>query len=626
MDVPPVNPHPSPPSKPRFLPGRLPRVAPVWLIIPAILATIATAVTASDAIAHDTGYTRVTIWWLVSLGLLLLAALPPNPFRSISGTWKLPATRTWAPWLGMIAIAAIPRLVLLDRFPTVLDGDESAFIVLAVDFRRGDLPDWFGIYFYGNPNGWAAAQGLLTEVVGTGPAGHRSLSALVGIIGVLATWRLGRHLLGEPAGTIGAILLAAWPLHLHLSRVALNNITDPAALALSLLFLVRTVTFRRPIDAVACGLSLASGLNGYYGGRAFPFVILTLLPILALRHRLGVRNTVFFLSWILVAFVSAATPLLATFEHEPSEFGGHMGMVSPFTLTHLREGPVETIRAYLPNLWNAIGYPATGGRDGYFRHGPPYFGWPLCVLIGIGAITLLVRLRRSRDITAFACLVIPWALLTAGIATTVPISGQRFLALTPIFALVAGLGLWSLASLAPHVGSSRLRLAPSAITILVLAILTASHLNWMASEDRQIENYGDLRTIAAWDLGWRLSRDPVEPAPTVYFAGAPFVWSQSFPSLTFLTRGLPMIDLDAPLETPADIPPLPSGAILILVPERATERCAIEATHPGVLVSAVLTRDNAPLYYVFATEPPAFWSTAPTLAETTVSPAPPATC
>ena len=530
MDAPPVNPRRSPASRSRLPSGRLPRVSPIWLTIPAIIAIIGTAVSASDAIAHDTGYTTVTIWWLASLGFLLLAALPPSPLHWISGAWTRPTPRTWAPWIGMIAIAAIPRLVLLDRFPTVLDGDESAFIIRAVAFRRGDLSDWFGISFYGNPNSWAAAQGLVTEIAGTGPAGHRSLSALVGIIGVLATWRLGRHLLGEPAASIGAILLAAWPLHLHLSRVALNNITDPAALSLSLLFLVRTVTFRRPIDAVACGFSLALGLHGYYGGRAFPFVILALLPILAFRHRLGIRNTAFFLSWIVIAFVSAAAPLLATFQGNPSEFGGHMEMVSPFTLANLREQPVETIRLYLPNLWEAITYPATGGHVGYFRHGPPYFGWPLCVLIGIGAITLLVRLARSRDISALACLAIPWALLTAGIATTVPISGQRFLALTPIFALVAGLGLRGLASHIAHLDSSRLRLAPNAITIHAHAVLTTAQLAWMASEDRQIETYGDMRTIAAWDLGWRLSRDLVDPSPTIYFAGAPFIWSQSFPA------------------------------------------------------------------------------------------------
>jgi hypothetical protein len=148
----------------------------------------------------------------------------------------------------------------------------------------------------------------------------------------------------------------------------------------------------------------------------------------------------------------------------------------------------------------------------------------------------------------------------------------------------------------------------------------------MASEDRQIDTYADRRTIAAWDLGWRLSRDAAETPPTIYFAGAPFIWSHSFPSLTFLTGGLPMIDLDAPLESPADVPALPPGTILILVPERAAERCVIETAHPGVVVTEAHTRENALLYYVFATEPPAFWSTEITPGETTTAPASPASC
>ena len=87
-----------------------------------------------------------------------------------------------------------------------------------------------------------------------------------------------------------------------------------------------------------------------------------------------------------------------------------------------------------------------------------------------------------------------------------------------------------------------------------------------------------------------------------------------------------MTDLDTPLEDPADVPPLPPGAILVLVPERAAERCIVEAAHPEILVSEALTRDNVMLYYVFATEPPAFWSTDPTPADTTAAPAPPAAC
>jgi hypothetical protein len=617
MDAPPVH----------TLAHQHPRPARTWLILPAIIATTVTAISASKVIAQGTGYTAVMIWWVASLALVLLATLPSIPSRASLAAWlKTPPFRAWFPWLAMIAIAAVPRLVLLDRFPTVLDGDESAFIIRAVAFRQGNLPDWFGISFYGNANSWSVAQGLVADLVGTGAASHRTLNALTGAIGVIATWRLGRHIVGEPAAALGAILLAAWPLHLQLSRIALNNITDPTAFALALLFLVRTVTTRRPIDAVACGLSLALGLYGYYGGRAFPVVILTILVVLALRYRLGIRETGRLLAWITFAFVAATMPLLATFQSNPNEFGSHMDMVSPFTLTNLRNSPVDTIRLYLPNLWKAIAYPFAGNDVGYFRYGPPYFGWPLCILITIGTIALMISLYRSRDIAPLACLAIPWLLLTAGVATTYPIAGQRFLALTPVFAITAGLGLWSVVSIVTRFGSFRLRRWPEAIAVIAAAILAINHLTWIASEDRQVDTYADRRTIAAWDLGWRLSRNPSQPPPTVYFAGAPFVWSQSFPSLTFLTDGLAMTDLDTPLESPASVPPLPPGTILILIPERSAERCIIEAAIPGVRVIEVLSRDNTTLYYVYSTELPLTFSIDPTPGETVTAHAAPATC
>jgi hypothetical protein len=610
MDAPPV----------RTLPHQAPARTLAWLIVPALITTVVTAIEASQPIPS---YRAITTWWLISIACLILAALPLGPRPHFT---TRPDLHTWAPWLGMIAIAAIPRLLLLDRFPTVLDGDEAAFMSRAVAFRQGELPDWFGISFYGNSNAWATAQSLVADLAGTGVAGHRTLSAIAGTIGVIATWRLGRHVVGEPAAAIGAILLAAWPLHLYFSRLALNNITDPTALTLALLFLVRTVTYRRPIDAVGCGLSLALGFYGFYGGRAFPFVILAILVVLAIHHRLGLRETTHLFTWIATSFITATMPLLVIFWKTPAEFGGHMDMVSPFTLTNLRTHPIETIRLYLPGLSDAIIYPFDGNGIGHFRYGPPYFGWPLCILIAIGVVALLIRLYATRGLTAMPFLAIPWFLLTAGIATTIPISGQRYLALVPVFALIAGFGLWQLATLLARVNPARLQIWPTPLALLTVGILTFTHLTWMASEDRQIETYADRRTIAAWDLGWRLLRNSVDPPPTIYFAGAPFVWSQSFPSLAFLTGGLPMIDLDAPLESPADVPALPPGTILILVPERASERCVIETAYPGVLVTEALTRENALLYYVFATEPPAFLSTESTPGETTTATASPATC
>lgn len=599
----------------------------LWLLTPAIAAAWITAIVADrDGLPgeHDGEITR---WWLLSLVLLLSGAGWPvlaPAVRAIATwptrTWRWLTWSSWAPWIGMIALAALPRLVWLDRFPTVLDGDGSAFMMRAVAFREGELPGWFHPGFYGNPNLYPVVQSLVADAVGDGVTGHRTLSALLGAIGVVAAWRLGRHLVGEPSATIGAILLAAWPLHLHMSRVALNNITDPTFLTLALLFLVRATRFRRRLDAVACGMALAFALHGFFGGRAFPVVILALLPVLAVTHRLGLVATLRALAWMTVGFAVTAMPLLVAFRRIPAEFGGHMAMVSPFTLENLRADPSGTLATYLPNLWEAVIYPLAGNNQGSFRHEPPYFGLPLAILLVVGAVVLATRWLRGRELPGAACLLVPWGLLTAGIATTIPITGHRLLALTPLFALVCGSGLWRLAILTGRIARSRLPGLEPLLAALAALTFTVGHLAWMSSEDRQLETYSDRRTVAAYDLGWRLSGDGAS-RPAVLFVGAPFVWSHSFPSLTFLVDSMPMTDIEHPLINPGDVPPLPESTLLVMTPERADERCVVENALPGVTVAEARDRYGSLIYLAFHYGHLAGWSTTPSPAGSTLAPA-----
>ena len=101
-------------------------------------------------------------------------------------------------------------------------------------------------------------------------------------------------------------------------------------------------------------------------------------------------------------------------------------------------------------------------------------------------------------------LLVPYVLLCGGIALTDPLMSQRFSAVMPILAIVAGAGLAWLARLAVRVvprGGGAARLA---VALLVAVSIGIGNVRWLASEDRQEDAYGDLRTTMMWDIGWRL--------------------------------------------------------------------------------------------------------------------------
>jgi 4-amino-4-deoxy-L-arabinose transferase-like glycosyltransferase len=530
----------------------------------------------------------------------------------------IPSFRTWAPWLGIIAIAAIPRFAVLNRSPTVVGGDEGQFMLIARASQEGSTVNPFGTGFYSTPNLYLVAQGWLAELAGPDLAGHRVLSAVVGVIGVVAAWRLGRYLVGPRAAAIGAIILATMPFHLFWSRVALNNVADPTTIALAILFLFRSLNAHQRGNAIVCGMVLGFGFYGYYGGRAMPVVVLTLLGIIAMDRRIGFGNAIRIGAWIVTGFLAAAMPLIMYYRNNPAPFAGHLSDVSSISLDRLRQDPGTVIPLYMENILDALMLPWIGNDYFFFRHDAPFLGWPFAILLALGASAWISRSFRSRDFSGIACLLVPWIMLAAGVAMTTPVGGHRVLVLTPLWALAAGNGLFAVArwlSLAwrPAAG-------PVFRTVIIAALLVMSvnDLRWSATEERQ-HTYSENRTTLAWDMGWRLSQSDAGGGemPTVLFAGPPMMFSDGWGNLRFLAPDLEIADVEAPFTEASEGPALPDDAVLILIGERGSERCAAERLYADATVAEVHARDGALLYLMFFHEPLSGWSSATTPAETT---------
>jgi hypothetical protein len=603
-------------------PAAAERPTPRWLL--AIVGAMA-VVTAGTASAGDPGVTDTDIaWrWIPSVALLLLAAwwwpLARTAARARDG-WR-PGWRATLPWVAVTIAAAVPRLAMLDRFPTVLSGDEGSFMVNARAAGRGELDHIFGPGFLGNPNLYPAMEGWLARLVGSSPADYRILSGIVGTVGVLATWRLGRRLVGPEAALAGAIVLATMPLSLHFSRSALNNITDPTALVVALLVLVRAITAGRVGDAAMAGVALGFGFYGYFGGRMFPVILLVALVVLVAGRRVRPREAIRLGGWMVAGFTVTALPLIMAFRRVPGELGGRLRQVSPFTRDALAADPARTIEAYLESLRAAVLAPFTSTPElgpWFFYRDPPMLGWPVVFALAIGAAGFAVRIVRNRDVALVACVVAPAAMLLGGVALTVPVAAQRLVALTPLYALVAGFGIVLVARWVGAVRPGLAAPAGRAALAVTLAAVVAGDLRWFATEDRQYTTYGDPRGTMMWDIGWRVAgRDPASgDPPAILFAGPPYVFTGGFNSLVIQAPELAMTDVSEPLgQGPA--PELADGTMLVIVPERAGERCAAEAMYPSATVAEARDRYGGLIYIAVYLEPLRGWSTRETPAGST---------
>ena len=90
---------------------------------------------------------------------------------------------------------------------------------------------------------------------------RRLVGAAVGIIGLIATWRIGRRLGGPTAGLVALVLLATCPLYYGHMFMNAKDAPFAAAMAVLLLGMVRAFEeYPRPIRAPSRSQASASGL------------------------------------------------------------------------------------------------------------------------------------------------------------------------------------------------------------------------------------------------------------------------------------------------------------------------------------------------------------------------------
>jgi hypothetical protein len=150
------------------------------------------------------------------------------------------------------------------------------------------------LYKYGG--GFDMAAALVAKVLPFGLFETRRLvGAAVGIVGLIATWRIGRRLGGPVTGLVALLLLATCPLYYGHMFMNAKDAPFATAMAVLLLAVVRAFDeYPRPrvatIGLLATGLGLAFG-SRILAGIAAPCALAGLVVILVGEgHALGVKQ------------------------------------------------------------------------------------------------------------------------------------------------------------------------------------------------------------------------------------------------------------------------------------------------------------------------------------------------
>ena len=199
--------------------------------------------------------------------------------------WK-PGLETLA-LAGIVVLALAVRLIYLEsafryfidemnfaRFVRMLDNGHSA--PMAAPFSSLTAFTWLYPYW----------QSLTFPLFDSPLVGLRVVSAVVGVLGVIAIYGLARELFDWRAGLVAAALLAVYPPHVHFSRIGINNIADPLMGTLALFWLVRGLRTRNQADFALAGVALGMTQYFYEGGLVvYPLLVVIWLLVVALMRR-----------------------------------------------------------------------------------------------------------------------------------------------------------------------------------------------------------------------------------------------------------------------------------------------------------------------------------------------------
>jgi hypothetical protein len=181
--------------------------------------------------------------------------------------------------LAVVALALVAALALLTFRDYGLGWDDythSEYGDLLLQFYGSGFTDrralsFVNLYMYGG--GFDMLAGLLAKALPfTLFETRRLVGAMVGLVGLIATWRIGRRAGGPLAGLLSLVLLASCPL--YIGHMFINAKDSPFAVAMAILLLGLVRAFEiypalppatSLMTGIGFGLSIGSRVLGGFG-------------------------------------------------------------------------------------------------------------------------------------------------------------------------------------------------------------------------------------------------------------------------------------------------------------------------------------------------------------------------
>lgn len=529
------------------------------------------------------------IAWLAGIGCGLIAFYRPSEKGLQWPDWKELALLA-----GLFAFAFVIRVTALDRIPSTLSGDEASAGLVAVQFLDGRANNVFTVGWFSFPSLYFAVESLGILLLGQTIAALRLMSALAGALTVVAVYALGRAMFGRKAAFLAALLLTASHLHIHFSRIGLNNIWDGLFVTVALAGFWSGWKNGHRLSFLISGLAMGLGLYFYVSIRALPVLLLIWVAAAywfarpRLRQRLADLAVTAFIAFVV------ALPLLLFFRQHPDEFNAPLQRVTIFD-GWLAQTVVQEDRTALAVIWDQMATTAQGfivePLRSWYTPGAPLLLPGAAALFILGVLWALIHLDL-----AYLLLLLPIILvIVQGGLSVNPPASQRFIIATPMAALIMAAPLAEVGSWLRRSWPRYRPLVTAGLLLIVLwIVLTDLRFHFFEAYDDYVLGGAntEVATAVAHDLQGR------EKPMDVYFFGLPRMGYYSISTIPYLVPQVNGKDIVEPLTGPPQWP-LTQSTAFIFLPEREADLGYVQSAYPGGTLRQVKNEEGTLLYEIY---------------------------
>jgi 4-amino-4-deoxy-L-arabinose transferase-like glycosyltransferase len=385
----------------------------------------------------------IPILWLLAMVMYVIAAIRLDRTIPENAQVRPDASRFLTKHgliIPIILIAFAMRMYRLESLPP-LHGDEGEMGLAALRVLARDAPPITAVGWSDHPAFFHYLQALPVAVLGRTGLALRILSAAAGVLCIPLVYAIGRRCWGPVAGLSAAWLLAFSHLHIHFSRIGLNNIDSTLAMLLFLLLLTRIRSQRVTLFALS-GLVVGLAQYLYYGSRAIPLVAIAILFFCWKKKMADYRQ----LAAFALGTVIAAAPLGAFYMTRSVTFFSRSQAVFVLSEVNVKH-TLQSEEASLPeDAWpllkeqverNLGFFVRDGDRSNFYSLSVPGFDALTSVFFWLGLGLALTRFRRYHEFSLLSWFSL--MVLIGGILTRDSPNAPRLLVVSPAVALLGGL-------------------------------------------------------------------------------------------------------------------------------------------------------------------------------------------